>query len=264
MDPQHHYEFDHRDDWQVFKEDFGAWWAKHGNRLLIIILLIVLAFTVYRLYTLRQQESHENAWADLANITSPDVARNTAETHENPVRALLYLRGADLLIAKAAQPQNDDPAEQADAAASEGSAEEVNPLSSAAGLAEEKTPQQMLDEAKQLYQLVADDGSIHETIRLNAQLGLAAVAEANKEWDTATSIYENVASSASESYKVIHAQAKGRLAMVDRMRRPVRYAKEAPAPKATVPQVSMPSADGDKSDDSPDIQLPDIGNKSEE
>ncbi len=255
MDPQQYQEFDHRDDWQAFKESFGAWWQRYGNKTLLVILVTALAVTVVRVQRIRAQDRHESAWMDLANTTSPEVARTTAPKYDEPVRSLLYLRAGDMLLAQAAKPREETPATPAPAAA-----KTDTPTDAAAGATDAATPSptgssvsvapaevvptaQLLTQAGEMYSQVANNPAVHEVVRLNAQLGLGAVAEAQQNWDAARDAFTAVRDAARGKYAVLAAQAEGRLEMLPRLRHPVRYASEAPAPQPALPAINVPQLD---------------------
>jgi len=230
MDADHRHELK-ENDLAEFLGNFGPWWAKHGNTLLIAVLVVAAVFFGKRFIESRNAAVLEEAWADLAQATSPESYRLVAQSHELPaVRALADLRGADLWLAKAAAPMPDtEPTPQGSQAAT--------PV---------LTAEQFLDEAAMVYGRVANDPQAHLVFKLNAHLGLAAVAESRQDWAQAQQQYTWVTEHAGPGYKVIAAQAKARQGQLDRLKRPVVFGPD-PDPPATEPTAS---------DTLPDLDLP--------
>jgi hypothetical protein len=182
----------------------GIWWNKYGNTLLLVVLVVSLAFLGKRWYENRQNALQEEAWRDLSDSTSPEVYREVAESHDQvAVKALAYLRGADLLLEKATGASGITPSPE--------------------------DSQQALDEAGTMYQKVLELKDAHKVYRLNAYLGLATLAESRGDLEQAREDYEAVMDQAGAGYGMIVAQAKGRLQMLDRLADPVTFAA-SPAP----------------------------------
>lgn len=235
MDSEHRHELE-QNDLAVFLTNFGQWWSKYGNWTLITILVLVAGYTGQRLITTQREIAHERAWADLALTTSPDVANSIAGSHPEPVRSLLLLRGADLLLNQVTFPPT--PQKSADE-----SGEQKPAAEPARDVAKD------LQTARMMYQQVIDSKAAHDVIHYNAWLGIAAVAEAQKNWDEARSIYEKVDADAQAAYPAISAQAKGRLAMLDDLGQPIRIAADpvkidvpAVTPELTTPAISLDPA----------------------
>lgn len=223
MDADHRHELK-ENDLAEFITNFGSWWSKHGNTLLIIVLIIVAVFVGKWYVESRNAAVQEEAWSDLALATSPESYRAVAQSHELPtVRALADLRGADLWLAKAIAPA---PPPQADDDATD------TPPTAASAL----TAEQALDEAALVYGRVAKDPQIHLVFKLNAHLGLAAVAEGRQDWAKAKKQYTLVAEQAGTSYEAIAAQANARLKQLDRLKTPVVFGPD-PEPAATTQPV---------------------------
>ena len=203
MDADHRHELK-ENDLAEFLGNLGPWWAKHGNTLLITVLVVVAVFVGKRFIENRNTAVLEEAWADLAQATSPESYRLVAQSHPLPaVRALADLRGADLWLAKAAAPLPDaDPATEPSQAT-----------------APALTPTQCLDEAALVYERVANDPDAHHVFKLNAHLGLAAVAESRQDWAQAQQQYTWVTQQAGPGYEVIAAQAKARQGQLDRLKK---------------------------------------------
>lgn len=204
-----------------FASGFGRWWNRYGNTALLLVLLASAAFLAKRWYDHRAAAAHEEAWSELAGSTSPDSYRQVAESTDDPtVRALAYLRGADLLLTKAT---TSSAASDADSTSSRDRA---------------------LHDAAAMYQRVIDEQNIHKVYGLNARLGLAAVAEARGDWAQARENYQAVLQGAGEGYSSIAAQAKGKLATLDRLASPVVLAAPPPASTPpTQPSILLPQTE---------------------
>lgn len=221
MDSQHRHELE-QNDLAAFLENFGPWWAKYGNKLLIVALAVVLVITGRRWINAQSAATLENAWNDLANSTSPDGYRLTAQSHSVPaVRVLAYLRAADLLLNQSATPQAPD------------TSTPTPPVT---------PPDQALSQAEEMYRLVANDADADLVFQLNARLGLAAVAEGRKQWDQAATIYQTVAQEAAERFPVIATRAQTRLTNLSRLKQSVVFAPEPPAPATPAEPAPTPPA----------------------
>ncbi len=240
MDADHRHELK-ENDLAEFITHFGQWWSKHGNKLLLSALVISVVILGRQWLHTRSAAAQENAWADLAGATSPDSYRLVALSHDNPtVRAMAYLRGADLLLNEAvAGPGDDD-----------------NTANDSAKL----TAQQSLQEAAAMYNQVIQDNQAPLAFHLNAGLGLAAVAEGQRDWPQAKQLYEQVIDQAGAAFPTIAHQAQARLDMLDRLREPVVFAPDPPkedtvfTPPSLTPDVKVPSLllpDGDTPDNPP-------------
>jgi hypothetical protein len=227
MDSEHRHELQ-QNDLQEFFRHFNKWWEKYGTSTLVVVLVALAVFAGVRFWRSSRASAHEEAWIDVATVTSPEVARTRAQMHENPVRAILYLRGADLIMKELAVPQEAAEAQTQPAAAE-------SPFGVRRTTASD-TPEQSLASAAQMYEAVAQDQSAALVYRLNAHLGLGAVAEQSGKWDDARRHYEKVIDLAAEKYDFIRQQAQGRQAMLERLAEPVAFAPE-PKVQATIPST---------------------------
>lgn len=215
MDAEHRHELK-ENDLAEFITHFGQWWAQHGNKLLVALLLVVTVWGGKYWFDDRSQKKKEAAWLDLAQTTSPDGYRSVAMSYQNPaVRALAYLRGADLLLTKAAVGPDNKP--NGETAAEP--AQTVDDTDAAAAL----------ESAELMYQAVLDDAGAHRAYKLNAHLGLAAIAEGRSQWDQARDLYNAVIEQSGAGYATIREQAQMRIAMLERLKRPVVFGPEPPA-----------------------------------
>jgi predicted negative regulator of RcsB-dependent stress response len=242
MDSEHRHELK-ENDLEQFLRNFKEWWGKHGNFLLVVILLAVLVFGGVRLYRGRLRDLHNQAWSDLANATSPEVYRQVVSEHDNPtVQALALLRAGDLQLQRATQPPQTD---------SLGQTKPETTLSPA-------DRQAALEDATGLYQQVLQQDTAPPLIKLNARVGLASIAEARKQWDQARELWEAVKKDAGDTLPVIRAQAEGRLAMLDQLKSPVEFAPDKPAITPNIPgnENAKPSPEPDTKKPADDAAKP--------
>lgn len=205
MDSQHRHELK-ENDLVEFLTHFGQWWGKHGGKILTVVLVLAVVVTGKRWFDASTAAATEKAWRDLADTTSPEGYRSVALSHQDPaVRALAYLRGADLLLAKSATASDD---------------QHTTNDSTTAGSSQD------LDSAALMYQQVVDDQDVHPAYRLNALLGLAAVAEGRRDWDQARNLYLQVTEQATVHYGAIAERAQSRAKMLDRLKKPVVFAPD--------------------------------------
>lgn len=231
MDADHRHELK-ENDLAEFLTHFGEWWQKHGTKLTVIVLVVVATYAGKRLIDTRSNAALEGAWGDLATSTSPESYQFVAQSHAVPaVKALANLRGADLLLAQAVVPPDDEQEAQATT---------------------DNDPHQALLDAAAMYQQVIDAPSALLAYKLNAHLGLAAVAESFQQWGQAQQHYNTVLDLAGPAYAAIAHRTRTRLGMLDRLDKPVVFAPDLPP--AAEPD-SLPS-NPDFSSDLPVI-LPD-------
>ncbi|HEX7008822.1 MAG TPA: hypothetical protein VF184_02505 [Phycisphaeraceae bacterium] len=196
-------------DLAEFLANFGEWWSKHWQHVLLAVLLIACVVLGVRLISDWRTSKREYAWLDLAGTTNPESYPLVAQEYDNPtVRALAYLRGGDLYHHQAMHP----PAEGDDQAL---------------------TPQQRLEQASQLYQQ-ALEATKEPVYRANALLGLAAVAETQQRWDQARQYYAQAQQVAGDQLPSIAAEAQRRQELLDALKQPVAF---APEPAVTAPST---------------------------
>lgn len=271
MDSKHRHELE-QNDLVVFLTHFNEWWNKYGQMTLLVVLVAVGAFTAMRFYNYNKAQAHEKAWGGLAQSTSPESYRATAAENKDSVKALAYLRGADLLLTQATLPQtkeeskaddtavkSDDTTQTDDAAKTDDTTKADDSSTQVTVAAQQvQDPKVMLEDARAMYKAVVDDKTLHPVIRINGLLGLASVAEAQHDWDTASTAYDQAIELAGKEYPVLAQQASGRKARLAQIKTPVHFIKEMPkpAPKPVV-KTDEPKAPSVKLDLSSPV-LPDM------
>ena len=199
MDSQHRHELK-ENDLADFLLNFRQWWAQHGKKTLIMIVVIAVVVTLWRLRSATAEVRHEQAWSNLAASSGPDAFLAIAAEADNAtLRNLARVRGADLWALKATLPQA------------------------------ELTTIQMLDQAEETYQEVISDPQAPLVLRLNAMLGLAAVGETRGDWDKTDQWYDRVIEQAGGLYPAHRAEAESRRVLVEQLKKPLTFAPE-PAP----------------------------------
>lgn len=244
MDSEHRHELK-ENDLAEFIANFGQWWSAHGKTFLTVLLVVVGSFTGWRWIQNQAAQAKEKAWTDLAFATSPESYQYVAQSHKDPaVRALAYLRAADLSLAIAMVPAGTDPNDDDNSA--------DTPT---------VTPDQALRDAGDMYQLAIDEPGTHPIYKLNAYLGLAAVAEGQHEWDTARGHYQTAFDQAQPGYTAIATRAKAGLDTLDRLMKPVVFGPEALATQpsetesAPTQEDTTPAAQPDNAGDA-DAHVP--------
>ncbi len=225
------------DDLQGSLAKAKAWWDKHGTKVLLVVLVIALAITGKRFYERHLEQQRDDSWGGLASATSPDVSRMLAESYSKPgFQASAYLRAADLLLYRAFQ--NTNPNTPTDAAATDPTA---------------PNRERDLTEARSYYQKVLNIAGVSDLFKLNAKLGLAAIAEELTQTNDAKALYLEIEKQAGGNYPAIAAQARARGAQVDRLARPVQFAREVPRPLLPTPGPGHNGFTGDMNNPLPNL-----------
>jgi len=221
MDSKHRHELE-ENDLQAFLNNFGDWWGRHGNKILIVTLIVLASVLGVRLWNWQQTAALQNAWSDLSETQTPEGLVDVANRHRNPaVQAIARLSAGDALLQEVVTPRRTIPGVETPAPADRVS-----------------DPQRKLDAAASQYQMVIDNQRYHLIYRLNARLGMATVAEQRRDWDEAKRQFQAVIEQGGD-YSQIVAQAKGRLDRLDSLAEPARFAPERP--RATRPDDDAPS-----------------------
>ena len=200
-----------------------AWWDQHGTKVLLVVLLIALTLTGRRFYQRHLEQQRDESWGGLATATSPDVSRMLAESYTKPgFQAAAYLRAGDLLLYRAFRDSTTHPPT-------------TTPDATASAPPDR---QRDLTEARSYFQKVVDLPGASELFKLNAKLGLAAIAEELNETAQAKALYLEIEAQAGAKYPAIVAQARNRAARVERISRPVQFAKDMPRPILPIPDTT--------------------------
>ncbi len=226
MDSQERHELKENDLAEFF-QNFGEWWSRWGNTVLIIFVIVAGSFAAYRLVNYRTETRHETAWTELANAATAANYMEVAAAHQDPaVQALAYLRGADLYLAHARRPEDAPPLP----ARSEELPPPVDP---------EMAPDDAADRAERAYERVLELAE-ERTYHVNALLGLAAVAETRQAWDDARGYYDQAEELAGEQLPGLAATARQRRDLLVNLRQPVVFAPErARAPLPAIDEFDL-------------------------
>lgn len=231
MDADHRHELK-QNDLEEFLTHSKEFWAKWGNFITIVVLVVVVSVTGYRFYQSRQVSAQEKALADLLSAATPEAYRDLARESDNPVvRTMANLRGADMILLQLSMPEppNDGPGQGSDGKPATDQKPDATPMDPA-------EREKRLSQAASMYRQVIEQ-SPHVLYAFNARLGLAAVAESLGQWDDAAAEYQRVATDAAATYPAIAGQAATRLELLDRLKMPLTFAPEPPPP-ADKPQTN--------------------------
>lgn len=205
MDSERRHELE-TNDLREFLDNFKDFWDKHGNRLLITLIVVLGAWLGWSKYNQWQAEKAEAAYTELNNVDSADKFRTLAgersDVHDEAMR-----RGGDTALGDARRALIVDDEEKAAAA---------------------------LTGAASAYQALVDRGATVE-YRLAGHEGLAKVALMREEWDKAGKHYEQIIELAGESFLVQADRAKRAMDRIDLLKSPVAFAEpqDTPAPEPT-------------------------------
>jgi len=225
-------------DLKEFLDNFKDFWDKHGNKVLIVLIVALLAYAGPRYYTNWKEGKANEAANALAGATSAEALLNVADEHEL-VRDEAHRKAADLLLGDARAAQIVGETEDADKAL--GRAESAYTALAERG---QTTP----------YQLVGLDG-------------LAKVAVMQGDWDKAKQQYEKIIDLAGETYTYHAARAQAKIDALPRLERIVAFAPPEPVsvePESPLDgglgqpgQPGQPGGDGGPVNPAlPDLDLP--------
>ena len=239
-------------DLAEFLENFGAFWDKHGNKISVFILIVVVGWFGLKYYSGTQANRHENAWADLASTTIPQGYRERAKENAGipGLSNLALLRGAEAYHQQAVKLGN----------------EEVDPESGLMSAAES------LDNAEAMYKQVLDS-NIDPVYRANAAVGLANVEETRHDFKAANGYWTQAEQIAQEArLSAIAVQARIRLTLLDDLAKPIIFADPKPVsapiedtpsetdtavePDAQAPAVEVPATPAVEETAAPAVEVP--------
>ncbi len=225
MDSERRHELE-TNDLREFLDNFKDFWDKHGNRLLIGLIIVLGGWLGYAKYNQWQADKAEAAYTELNTADSAQAFRTLAgersEVHDEAMR-----RGGDTALGDARS-----------------------------ALIAGKTADEALTQAGSAYDALVKRGKTTE-YKLVGQEGLAKVALMREEWDKAAKHYEQVIEVAGESFLVQADRAKRALDRIDRLKTPIAFAEPEAAPvvppteegseepKAELPLLPVPPVDNE-------------------
>jgi len=201
-------------DLAEFIQNFGEFWGKSGNLIMIVVMLSLAGFVGMRWYTNEQVKGHDNAWSDLAISSTPNSYRNTAEDAQDypAVQAQALLRGAWMFH------------EQALTLEAESGGEDTKVMS----------VEESLTNAEAMYKQLLESDHL-PVFRANAALGLANVAETLRDFEAAKGYWikaKEIAEGA--QLGVIATQAQVRLDLIGSISEPIVLADDS---EVVIPEV---------------------------
>jgi len=181
--------------------EFVEWLKTKGLNWLLAILLVICAFLAWDLWSRREADRRDQAWADLSTATMPEALEAVAVDHENidNVASLALLNAGDVYLSAVLSGVRPGMT-----AADEGAT--LDP----AGRTE------MLDNADRLYASVIErnndaPGFASKPITISALFGRAAVAESRGDVEAARASLKHVARIAVPEYPGVATQAEARM-----------------------------------------------------
>lgn len=226
MDSERRHELE-TNDLREFFDNFKDFWDKHGNRLLITLIIVLGGWLGYNKYNQWQADKAEAAYAELNSADSADAFRTVAGDHSK-VHDEAMRRGADTALGDARE---------------------------ALIAGNEEDAESTLKQAGAAYTALADRGATTE-YQLVGQEGLAKVALMRQEWDKAASHYEKVIELAGETFVNQGDRAQRALDRLDLLKNPVAFSP----PEAVEPTPLLIPADepgtGDPLPALPPLPLP--------
>lgn len=232
MDSEHRHELKENELAEFFR-NFGQFWNKWGNSLLLVVLVVLVAVVAIQMVTGHRYREHEQTWESLEFEQSPAGLAAVAESVNDPhVRALAHLRAGDALL-------RTEP--------SLGAADELGVETSTLDTA---TRRRKLTEAAGHYEAVREATGVDPIYKVNALLGLAAVAEGLEQWELAGQRYDQVMAEAGEiDQPALAEHAQQRAKMLDRLREPMTLAPVVAAVPAVPAEVVPSVSDADTASD---------------
>lgn len=213
-------------DLAEFLENFGDFWGKNGNTIMVIVIAVMAVWFGTRYYRSSAAIGHDNAWADLAATSTPAGYRERAVEnagHEG-VPHLALLRGAEAYHQQAIKIKQD-----------EGGEVDESVMSS----------EDSLDAAEEMFnQLLASDAPA--PYQANAAVGLANVAETRGDFDAAAKHWDKAKTIADEArLTTISTLAELRIGMLDDLKRPIVFGTSDDSFESTeeVPAEELPADD---------------------
>ena len=193
-------------DLAEFLENFGDFWSRHGNGIMVAVTIFLVAWIGIRYYNNTWARGQENAWADLSATTTPQGYRERAKESAGipAVPQLALLRGAEAYHRQAIQLEQET-----------GGKEDTGVMSA----------EESLDAAEAMYRQVLDSDA-DPVFRANAAVGLANAAETRQDFKAAGEYWAKAKKIAEQArLATIAAQAKVRMGLLDELTRPIVFAE---------------------------------------
>lgn len=237
MDSDRRHELE-TNDLKEFLDNFKDFWDKHGNKVLLVLIVGLLAFAGPRYYKNWQDGKADDANAALSGATSPDALLAVAEEHEI-VRDVATLRAGDILFGQARSSAVAGETEDADKA---------------------------LKRAATAYTAVAQRGRT-TLFQINGYEGLAKVASAQGDRDKAAEHYEKIIELSGDTYTTHAARAEQSIKNQDLLANPIAFAPPVAEPiEQILPLPGITPAPGDGGSDGltpalPGLEIPGINSQ---
>ena len=220
-------------DLKDFFDNFKDFWDKHGNKVLIVLIVALLAYAGPKYYANWQKGKANDASVALENATSADALLAIAEEH-TLVSDEARRRAADLLFGEAREAKI---AGEMDAA------------------------EKAWSRAKSAYTNIAQQGQT-VAYQLVGYEGLAKIALEQGEFDESKKHYEKVIELAGETYMMYAARAKKQIELLPALSSPVAFSPPKPVgidPLTPGGGTGLPGTSG-FDPVIPGLNLPDITN----
>jgi len=219
MDSDRRHELE-TNDLREFLDNFKDFWDKHGNRLLIALIVVLGGWLAYAKYNEWQADKAEAAYTELNDADSADefrrIAGERSQVHDEAMR-----RGGDTALGEARAAQIEGDAQRAEKA---------------------------LKKAAAAYGALLNKGATTE-YQLVGHEGLAKVALMNEKWDEAAKHYQQVIELAGESFVIQADRAQRALDRIDLLKNPIAFSP----PLAVEP---TPAPVEEEADPAPALPLP--------
>lgn len=199
MDSNRRHELE-TNDLKDFFDNFKDFWEKHGNKLLIVLIVALLAYAGPRYYDNWQKGKANDAAEAINSATTPEALLAVADEHPM-VRDEATRRAADLFFATARDAKIQDDADTAEKA---------------------------LKDAASAYTAIAQRGE-SPVYQITGYKGLAKVAQEQGDVEQATAHYEKVIELAGDTYTLFAARAEQAIENLPAVTNPVAFSPPRPA-----------------------------------
>ena len=185
-------------DLKEFLDNFKDFWDKHGNKLLLILIIGLGSYAGYNYYNTWKTGKLEDAQIALEETTAPDMlVQNVADEHDR-ARDEAMRRAGDLYLAQARSATVKD---------------------------NDKDLKSALDKAGAAYTALSTEAKSTE-YQLSGYEGLAYVAIEAKAWDKAKEHFKKMQELAGDSFPAQAARAKAGPQIIDLVKNQTAFAPE--------------------------------------